>query len=255
MASWDVVPRLMLGALVALAGCSIDSSAISSGEVDSAVDSTAPDSTTVAMDSSAMDSSAMDTAAPSDSSNPDTASPSDTNPPDTNPPDTNPPDAGPPSTCGNRGLDTGETCDDGNHSDGDGCSAWCESEASYDACPGAPLVIELGEQSYRGDITGAARTQTCGGGVGAGPDSFYSITPNFDGRLDIRLTSTFDGVLMLRSACPGTSGIRCRDVRYAGETEALASDVRAGTTYTVVVSGYYRGDSGTFELRFIGSTP
>lgn len=47
------------------------------------------------------------------------------------PPDTGPPpvDGGPPPPrCGDRTVDTGEECDDGNTRDGDGCSATCELE-------------------------------------------------------------------------------------------------------------------------------
>ncbi|HTJ47576.1 MAG TPA: hypothetical protein VL463_36010 [Kofleriaceae bacterium] len=39
-----------------------------------------------------------------------------------------------PASCGNGTIDTGETCDDGNTSDGDGCSASCQTEMG----PGGP---------------------------------------------------------------------------------------------------------------------
>ena len=39
-------------------------------------------------------------------------------------------DAANPALCGNGTLDTGETCDDGNAIDGDGCSATCQSEGT-----------------------------------------------------------------------------------------------------------------------------
>jgi cysteine-rich repeat protein len=32
------------------------------------------------------------------------------------------------ATCGDRDLDTGESCDDGNRVDGDGCDAACRIE-------------------------------------------------------------------------------------------------------------------------------
>src|SRR5438309_5057450 len=56
------------------------------------------------------------------------------------------PDAG--SPCGNSVLDTGEQCDDGNGSAGDGCDATCHVELGY-VCPtvGAPCVREV----YCGD--------------------------------------------------------------------------------------------------------
>jgi MYXO-CTERM domain-containing protein len=39
---------------------------------------------------------------------------------------------GPAVTCGNNSVDEGETCDDGNRTDGDGCSANCVDETGGD---------------------------------------------------------------------------------------------------------------------------
>ena len=43
------------------------------------------------------------------------------------------------TVCGNGLVEPGETCDDGNASAGDGCSATCQVEAGYE-CTGAPSV-------------------------------------------------------------------------------------------------------------------
>src|SRR3989344_2969270 len=56
--------------------------------------------------------------------------------------------------CGNRVLDSGEQCDDGNRAIGDGCSAACQSEAGY-SCSGEPSMC----------IT------TCGDGIAAGTET------------------------------------------------------------------------------------
>jgi cysteine-rich repeat protein len=40
------------------------------------------------------------------------------------------------AVCGDGYLDEGETCDDGNNEDGDGCSATCEDEVSEGCTPG-----------------------------------------------------------------------------------------------------------------------
>src|SRR5262245_22157629 len=37
-------------------------------------------------------------------------------------------------TCGNRAMDDGEECDDGNADSGDGCDAQCQLEAGF-SCP------------------------------------------------------------------------------------------------------------------------
>lgn len=42
--------------------------------------------------------------------------------------------------CGNGVLETGESCDDGNHNDGDGCSSACQFEACVAATPTYPAV-------------------------------------------------------------------------------------------------------------------
>ncbi len=55
--------------------------------------------------------------------------------------------------CGNRKLDGGETCDDGNASAGDGCGATCRVEPGY-AC----------------DVLGALCTSVCGDGVQIYPE-------------------------------------------------------------------------------------
>lgn len=53
--------------------------------------------------------------------------------------------------CGNLSLDGAETCDDGNHVDGDGCSAACEDEDGQVTCGNG--VLEWGEQCDDGDTT------------------------------------------------------------------------------------------------------
>ncbi len=57
------------------------------------------------------------------------------------------------AVCGNSSVETGEGCDDGNTSDGDGCSSTCSQESGY-SCSGDPSVC----------------TTTCGDGVVAGTE-------------------------------------------------------------------------------------
>ena len=44
--------------------------------------------------------------------------------------------------CGDSAVETGETCDDGNHKDGDGCSGKCQVETGY-LCVGGPSKCTL----------------------------------------------------------------------------------------------------------------
>ncbi len=71
------------------------------------------------------------------------------------------------SSCGNGIIDTGETCDDGNRNDDDGCSQLCATEEGYE-CAGSPSTcvtvcgdgLAAGEEACDGvDLRG----QTCAG--------------------------------------------------------------------------------------------
>ncbi|MSQ84947.1 MAG: DUF4215 domain-containing protein [Myxococcales bacterium] len=48
---------------------------------------------------------------------------------------------GPVPTCGNKVVDSGEGCDDGNKQSGDGCSAWCQLETTVVA--GGLVITEI----------------------------------------------------------------------------------------------------------------
>ncbi len=48
---------------------------------------------------------------------------------------------GPALLCGNKAVDAGEQCDDGNKTSGDGCSAWCQTEVVI--APGSLILTEL----------------------------------------------------------------------------------------------------------------
>lgn len=48
-----------------------------------------------------------------------------------------------PSECGNNEVEPGETCDDGNQIEGDGCSALCLTEFAEDIAPGMLIITEV----------------------------------------------------------------------------------------------------------------
>jgi fibro-slime domain-containing protein len=53
-------------------------------------------------------------------------------------------DGGPPVVCGDRVIGTGEKCDDGNTTNGDGCSSTCQLEVGFHCpTPGSPCVPSL----------------------------------------------------------------------------------------------------------------
>ncbi|HEY5958952.1 MAG TPA: DUF4215 domain-containing protein, partial [Polyangiaceae bacterium] len=55
------------------------------------------------------------------------------------------------ATCGNSKVDFGETCDDGNLTDGDGCSSACVHESSYYSCYAVGSVCRGSWQQSCGD--------------------------------------------------------------------------------------------------------
>jgi cysteine-rich repeat protein len=77
---------------------------------------------------------------------------------------TPPPPPPPPPSCGNGVVETGEQCDDGNTTSGDGCSATCQLEGC-DTCH-APVcgngIVETGELCDDGNTTaGDGCSPTC----------------------------------------------------------------------------------------------
>jgi cysteine-rich repeat protein len=138
-----------------------------------------------------------------------------------------------PITCGNRTLDAGETCDDGNMTSGDGCSAACQMEAStvVDSCtstPAAALVISdtAGAHQYTGTTSGATDdgAGTCSAN---GPDVVIRLQFNFTTSYMYTVTVTPSGwTTNVRhgSPCPGT----------ACDTGAASS---AAVTYTASATG------------------
>ncbi len=164
--------------------------------------------------------------------------------------------------CGDRRLDDGEECDDGNTKDGDGCSASCKSEgASAGSCPGTALTLASPSATKRtASVTGntsssgsSFESATCGGK--GGKDAAYSFTSDLDGVATIKVQSTFDAIVSARSACAdAASEIRCKATPSGAGTTEIAVAVKKGQTTFVVVDGA-QGKAGTYQLDVtIGET-
>lgn len=90
--------------------------------------------------------------------------------------------------CGNNIIDTGETCDDGNLVNGDGCSASCESEGGNGAYCGDGVKNQTSEECDGSDglTSGYSCLSTCllhkennnGGGGSGGGISFFPAPQN-----------------------------------------------------------------------------
>lgn len=178
------------------------------------------------------------------------------------------------SLCGDDVLQPGEPCDDGGHTNGDGCSSACQLEAKpepepNDDCASAPAVGSLpalvsgaispaGESDWfsftlgkRADVAivawDAARSGDCASGAllqlrGAScASSLGDASPGFDdecARLDAA------GEPVLRQLAPGTYRVRV-SASASGTTPAYALEVRATSTCgNGVVEGYEPCDGG-----------
>jgi len=248
-----MVRALVIAAIWVFTGaCSIDQGALVPPDA-TRLDASGEDAdtSTPPPDSGARDTGVpRDTSVPMDVGAPDTGALADTSVPR---------DTAPPSTCGDRMIEGGETCDDGNTTGSDGCSGSCAIESTADACPGRGIVLGRGVQRYLGTTVGASSTETCRTGfpsfseTGFGPDIVYAIAPQYSGTLSIRVDAPgFDVVLQTKSECPGFADHFCEDSEGTGGSETLTGGVTNGVRYMVVVSGYEPGDQGAFEITFTG---
>jgi cysteine-rich repeat protein len=167
------------------------------------------------------------------------------------------------STCGNKKLDVGEACDDGNTTPNDGCSATCtiESGGPEDLCSGAPLALVKADAStiFTGHVEGSTAklfnhyAASCGGGSGA--DAVYALMPPMTGRAVARVAAGFDAILSVRSSCDDSkTELACNSVSTtaggdagAGASTTLAFPVFAGQPAYLFVDGY-GGAKGDFVL-------
>jgi cysteine-rich repeat protein len=154
-----------------------------------------------------------------------------------------------PSICGDGYFVPGpnEQCDDGNKTNGDGCSATCalESVGNVDVCPGIPLTLTgSGIQQRRGMITfstvnlNADYSGACGGGSREG---VVKVTSPVNGLLRARVRGMPNSTLYARTVCtdpnseilkkPGLS--TCPSVVH----DVVTLTVQAGKEYFLFVDG------------------
>lgn len=155
--------------------------------------------------------------------------------------------------CGDGTLSLREECDDGNVTDGDGCSAACtfESVGPGDVCPGEPIELDAIDSARRiGSVSGtttmlaAQYGATCGG---SGAERVYVYEPDVDGWLSAAVTADFDVVAYARTTCgDGATENACSDVALDGP-EILELPVVSGEPVYLFVDGY-AGDEGTFRV-------
>ena len=170
------------------------------------------------------------------------------------------PDSSPPAppVCGNRKVDPGEECDDGNTASGDGCSASCklESGGPGDVCSDAlevALTHEDGSTLYTASVSGNTTplfnhySATCGGGSGA--DVVYKITSPTIGRAVVKIAAAFPAVVSARTGCADQkTELACKDTTLSSSNATeITFPIFAGAPVFVMVDGY-GGTKGDFLL-------
>lgn len=174
--------------------------------------------------------------------------------------DVPPTDSSPPTaqTCGNRKVEPGEECDDGNKANGDGCSSTCKRESGGpgDLCSNAidvPLAHDDGSTLYTASVSGSTAAlfnhyaATCGGGSGA--DAVYKVTSPTIGRAVVKVTAAFPAVISARTGCEDIkTELACKDttVSTTGATE-IGFPIFANAPVFVTVDGF-GGSKGDFLL-------
>lgn len=161
---------------------------------------------------------------------------------------------GPIGMCGDGTVDPAEDCDDGNTTDGDGCSARCgfEPTGPDDVCPGEVIVLSPVANDVQLGTIGGTTTNvlpqygaSCGGSAA---EAVFSVTPAVSGQLTATLASDFDALLHARSACDdAASELACEDGSLSSEPEVVSFEVVAGQPVYLFVDGY-GGEVGSFTL-------
>ncbi len=155
--------------------------------------------------------------------------------------------------CGDRIVQTGEQCDDGNAIANDGCSPSCTFDTSGpgDICPGLDFPLSGSGSSARVGVLSATTSgfvdqyvPSCSSS--GGRDVVYAITPDVSGHLSVTGSAGYSVVLSLRSSCDVASSEL--DCSAPGTTVGVvAAPVTAGTPVYVFVDGA-SGASGAVTL-------
>lgn len=162
------------------------------------------------------------------------------------------------ASCGDKIVQNGEDCDDGNKIDNDGCDAKCKLAGSNPtatrSCPGLDLHVWASPVVYSGTTVGAPLTaelgsQNCTSTMGgnptrgaSAPDRIFKVTAHKTGTMTVSASNTnYDALLYVTASCvPAPSAITqlaCANDTNGTGNETMKLPVTAGKTYSVVVDG------------------
>ena len=166
------------------------------------------------------------------------------------------------AVCGNGKIEPGEDCDDGNTSNGDGCSSACKQDITPGSTCGSAIALNVspGSVTITGSTVGGGTHtgSSCEGGVGR--DRVYALTVQANGYLTVSLSraqTAYDSVLYISQGCSDlteNAAILCADsYDMQGGTaldggEVVSIRVQQGQKYFVFVDGYASTDVGAYEM-------
>ena len=179
----------------------------------------------------------------------------------------------PPSrTCGDKIVQDGEDCDDGNKVDDDGCDGACHlagtNPLASRSCPGLDVHVWSKPVTYVGTTLGSTNTgsakPTCSGTSGGNPttgaaaaDRVFHVTAHKTGSMSVATTDTnYDSFLYVTNACiPAANGdlayLACMNGANGTGGETMQFPVTAGTAYSVIVDGAgISQQQGAFRVTF-----
>lgn len=156
--------------------------------------------------------------------------------------------------CGNRQIDPGESCDDGNNNPDDGCDQCVAGgdPLTGTACPG--VTVHLWDEPFEisGSSANAGNAHTgleCDGETGSGsPDRVYTLIPHRTGALRIeRVSADFNAVLYTRSKC---DDVLTQTACSRDQTAMTVTIDTAEKPVIVTVDGAGNDKKGAYTLRF-----
>jgi cysteine-rich repeat protein len=159
--------------------------------------------------------------------------------------------------CGNKRIEPGENCDDGNRIDTDLCSANCVPQGvpTGSTCPALPVYVwdsfELsGETSGTSSFQANASCDNASGSTS--PERLYEITPNATGTLVVTTSAaSFDHMIYARRDCGVPASEKaCVNTVTGNGGESARFAVTAKQKVWVVVDGV-RQQAGTYSIKFV----
>ena len=167
------------------------------------------------------------------------------------------PDAQPSNaTCGDKVVQDGEDCDDGNKVEDDGCDSTCHLAGGNPlptrSCPGLDThvwskpVTYVGTtvgSTFRGNLSPNCKSDGVNPTSGSsGPDRVFNVTAHKTGNMTVTTTDTdYDSLIYVTQSCVNAptaiTYLKCAHNTIGVGGETMTFPVTAGQSYSVIVDG------------------